>query len=84
MIVKKFELNTFLDLLKNQEVEAFLQRDRCCVSIDNYLLAAAFVFFKRANLTMEEFTVRNLWLALYLALYLAPLFIAPSNVSFLV
>ena len=67
MIAKKFELNTFLDLLKNQEVEAFLQRDRCCVSIDNFLLAAAFVFFKRANLTLEEFTVRNLWLALFLA-----------------
>ena len=66
MIVKKFEVNTFLDLLKNQEVEAFLQRDRCCVSIDNFLLAAAFVFFKRANLTLEEFTVKNLWLALYL------------------
>ena len=67
MIAKKFELNTFLDLLKNQEVEAFLQRDRCFVSIDNFLLAAAFVFFKRANLTLEEFTVRNLWLALFLA-----------------
>ena len=67
MIVKKFEVNTFLDLLKNQEVEAFLQRDRCCVSIDNFLLAAVFVFFKRANLTLEEFTVRNLWLALFLA-----------------
>ena len=67
MIAKKFELNTFLDLLKNQKVEAFLQRDRCCVSIDNFLLAAAFVFFKRANLTLEEFTVKNLWLALFLA-----------------
>ena len=37
------------------------------MSIDNFLLAAAFVFFKRANLTLEEFTVRNLWLALFLA-----------------
>ena len=68
MMVKKHELTVFLNLLSsNPEVEAFLKRDRCFVAIDNYILATAFVFFKRANLTLEEYTVRNLWLALYLA-----------------
>ena len=67
MPVKKHELTVFLGLLSSPGVEAFLQRDRCFVAIDNYILATAFVFFKRANLTPEEFTVRNLWLALYLA-----------------
>ena len=68
MIVKKQELTVFLNLLSsNPEMEAFLKRDRCFVAIDNYFLATAFVFFKRANLTLEEYTVRNLWLALYLA-----------------
>ena len=67
MAVKKHELVVFLSLLNRQEVQAFLQRDRCFVAIDNYILATAFVFFKRANLTLEEYTVRNLWLALYLA-----------------
>ena len=67
MVVKKHELKVFLALLSNPEVEAFLQRDRCYVAIDNYILATAFVFFKRANLTLEEFTVKNLWLAIYLA-----------------
>ena len=67
MVVKKHELTVFLNLLSSQEVQAFLQRDRCFVAIDNYILATAFVFFKRANLTLEEYTVKNLWLALYLA-----------------
>merc|ERR1719153_796702 len=67
MTVKRHELNVFLSLLNNQEVEAFMQRDRCFVAIDNYILATAFVYFKRANLVLEEYTVRNLWLALYLA-----------------
>jgi len=67
MVVKKHELIVFLNLLSSQEVQAFLQRDRCFVAIDNYILATAFVFFKRANLTLEEYTVKNLWLALYLA-----------------
>jgi len=66
MTANKHELNAFLSLLNSQEVAAFLQRDRCCVAIDNYILATAFVFFKRANLTLEEYTVRNIWLALYL------------------
>ena len=67
MMVKRHELKVFLDLLSNPEVEAFMQRDRCFVAIDNYILATAFVFFKRANLLLEEYTVKNLWLALYLA-----------------
>ena len=67
MTVKKHELVVFLGLLGSREVEEFLKRDRCFVAIDNYILAIAFVFFKRANLTLEEYTVRNLWVALYLA-----------------
>ena len=67
MTVKKHELVVFLGLLSSREVEEFLKRDRCFVAIDSYILAIAFVFFKRANLTLEEYTVRNLWVALYLA-----------------
>ena len=36
MTANKHELNAFLSLLNSQEVAAFLQRDRCCVAIDNY------------------------------------------------
>ena len=67
MTVKKHELVVFLGLLGSREVEEFLKRDRCFVAIYSYILAIAFVFFKRANLTLEEYAVRNLWVALYLA-----------------
>ena len=67
MMVKSHELKVFLELLSDPVVEAFLKRDRCFVAIDNYILAAAFVYFKRANMTLEEYTVRNFWLALSLA-----------------
>ena len=67
MMVKSHELKVFLELLSDPVVEAFLKRDRCFVAIDNYILTTAFVYFKRANMTLEEYTVRNFWLALYLA-----------------
>ena len=60
-------MHRFLELLSTPEVASLLERDRCYLATDRYLLATAFVYFKRARLALEEFTVDNFWLALYLA-----------------
>ena len=61
------QVHRFLRLLSTPEVASLLERDRCYLSTDRFLLATAFVYFKRAGLALEEFTVGNFWLALYLA-----------------
>ncbi|NXJ97364.1 SPDYA protein, partial [Corythaixoides concolor] len=50
------------DLIKD-----FLRMDRCYRIADKYLLAMTFVYFKRANFTLSEYTRHNFFLALYLA-----------------
>ena len=67
MVVHSEELRMFLDLLDSPEIKQLLDRDRCYLAADNYLLAAVFIYFKRAGLAAQEFSVRNFWLALYLA-----------------
>jgi speedy protein len=67
MTVHSSELRQFLSLLTKPEIEQMLQRDRCFVMADSFLLATVFVYFKRAGLEAAEFSVRNFWLALYLA-----------------
>ena len=67
MVVQGSELRDFLALLDTPQISMILKRDRCYAMADRYLLATVFVYFKRAELRVEEYTERNFWLALYLA-----------------
>ena len=67
MIVNKTEINQFVSVLRQGNIKLLLDKDRCCSYIDNYLLATVFVYFKRANLEMSEYTKENFWRCLYLA-----------------
>ncbi|NWX89976.1 SPDYA protein, partial [Nothoprocta pentlandii] len=48
-------------------IQDFLWMDCCCKIADKYLLAMTFVYFKRANFTINEHTRINFFVALYLA-----------------
>ena len=67
MIVSKTEINQFVSVLKLGNIKLLLDKDRCCSYVDNYLLATVFIYFKRANLKMSEYTEENFWRCLYLA-----------------
>ena len=45
-------------------VQEFLLIDICYRVSDNYLLAMVLAYFKRAHLTVEEFTKENFFIAL--------------------
>lgn len=65
--VKTSELRRYLNLLEMGIVSRFLERDSCYRISDKYLLAAAFVYFKRAGYPLEKYTPRNFFVSLYLA-----------------
>ena len=67
MTIYREELDTFFSLLVTSPIKQLLEKDRCYSHVDNYLLAMVFVYFKRAGLTLPEYTVDNFWLCLYLA-----------------
>ena len=67
MAIYREELDKFFTLLTTDSVRQLLEKDRCNNHVDNYLLAMVFVYFKRAGLSLVEFTVDNFWLCLYLA-----------------
>merc|ERR1719334_1673013 len=67
MFVFKEELSTFFGLLSCSSIRELLTRDSCYMLADNYLLAMVFVYFKRAQLSLDEYDEKNFWLALYLA-----------------
>ena len=67
MVVNKNEINKFVSILKKGNIGLLLDKDRCCNYIDNYLLATVFVYFKRADLELSEYTEENFWICLYLA-----------------
>ncbi|NXY91332.1 SPDYA protein, partial [Alcedo cyanopectus] len=50
-------------------IQDFLWMDCCCKIADkaSYLLAMTFIYFKRANFSLSEYTRLNFFLALYLA-----------------
>ncbi|XP_016041689.2 speedy protein C [Erinaceus europaeus] len=61
------ELQAFLSLLEHKLFQEFLSNDPCFQISDKYLLAMALVYFWRAKLQLSEYTLGNLFLALYLA-----------------
>uniref|UniRef100_A0A3Q3JY90 Uncharacterized protein n=1 Tax=Monopterus albus TaxID=43700 RepID=A0A3Q3JY90_MONAL len=48
-------------------IQEFLWMDCCCKMTHEYLLAMAFVYFKRARFTFAEYTRKIFFIALYLA-----------------
>uniref|UniRef100_A0A8D1F878 REJ domain-containing protein n=1 Tax=Sus scrofa TaxID=9823 RepID=A0A8D1F878_PIG len=61
------QLQAFLSLLEHSYLQDFLSKDPCFQISDKYLLAMVLVYFRRANLKLSEYTLSNLFLALYLA-----------------
>lgn len=67
LIVRTEEMKGFFKLTDDNVVHAFLRNDSCMRLADKYLLAMVFVYFKRANFTLSEYTRLNFFVALYLA-----------------
>lgn len=67
-IITGRDLAAFFKLLDNDHlIYDFLNYDACCKLADKYLLAMAFVYFKRAGLRSYEYNRLNFFIALYLA-----------------
>ncbi|XP_037373492.1 speedy protein C [Talpa occidentalis] len=64
---RHWELQVFLGLLEHSFLQEFLSKDPCFQISDKYLLAMVLVYFRRAHLELSEYTLSNLFLALYLA-----------------
>ncbi|XP_070777019.1 speedy protein A [Enoplosus armatus] len=67
IVIQRQEMASFFRLFDDDLIQDFLFMDCCCKMTDKYLLAMAFVYFKRARFTIVEYTRRNLFIALYLA-----------------
>ncbi|KAL8589850.1 hypothetical protein ACOMHN_020853 [Nucella lapillus] len=66
-VVKSKEMKMFFKLSEDEVISQFLCHDSCCRVADKYLLAMVFAYFKRANLSLWEYTRMNFFIALYLA-----------------
>ncbi|XP_043476943.1 speedy protein A-like [Leptopilina heterotoma] len=67
LIIKPWQIENFFKLIDEDLVE-FLKYDKCYRLADNYLIAMVFVYFIRADLPVDDYTVINFLIALYLAL----------------
>ncbi|NXH17659.1 SPDYA protein, partial [Bucco capensis] len=67
LVIKRWEMTAFFKLFDDDLIQDFLWMDYCCKIADKYLLAMTFVYFKRANFTVNEHTRINFFVALYLA-----------------
>ena len=67
MTIHREELDKFFSLIKEDTLKQLLDIDKCNNYVDNYLLAMVFVYFKRLELSLAEYSVDNFWLCLYLA-----------------
>uniref|UniRef100_A0A8V0Z9W4 Speedy/RINGO cell cycle regulator family member A n=2 Tax=Gallus gallus TaxID=9031 RepID=A0A8V0Z9W4_CHICK len=67
LVVQRQEMTAFFKLFDDDLIQDFLWMDCCCKIADKYLLAMTFVYFKRANFTVDEHTRLNFFVALYLA-----------------
>nr|XP_020444542.1 speedy protein A isoform X1 [Monopterus albus] len=61
------KLTTVLSFTDDDLIQEFLWMDCCCKMTHEYLLAMAFVYFKRARFTFAEYTRKIFFIALYLA-----------------
>ncbi|VDD75931.1 unnamed protein product [Mesocestoides corti] len=67
-IVNQEEIEEFLNLvLIDPVIRKFLKFDKCYLYADKYLLAMTFVYFKRCNFDLNEYTRTNFFCCLYLA-----------------
>lgn len=57
-------MTAFFKLFDDDLIQDFLWMDCCCKIADKYLLAMTFVYFKRANFTVDEHTRLNFFVAL--------------------
>lgn len=60
-------LHRFLYLIDNTDIAKCLKHDVCNRFSDKYLIAQTFVYFCRCSFSVEEFTINNFYLLLYLA-----------------
>ncbi|XP_068531967.1 speedy protein A [Anas acuta] len=67
LVIQRQEMTAFFKLFDDDVIQDFLWMDCCCKITDKYLLAMTFVYFKRANFTINEHTRINFFVALYLA-----------------
>ncbi|XP_026210915.1 speedy protein A isoform X2 [Anabas testudineus] len=67
IIIQRQEMASYFRLFDDDLIQDFLWMDSCCKITDKYLLAMAFVYFKRARFTIAEYTRKNFFTALYLA-----------------
>ncbi|KFO77410.1 Speedy protein A [Cuculus canorus] len=67
LVIQRQEMTAFFKLFDDDIIQDFLWMDSCCKIADKYLLAMTFVYFKRANFTINEHTRINFFVALYLA-----------------
>ncbi|NXT77075.1 SPDYA protein, partial [Zapornia atra] len=67
LVIQRQEMTAFFKLFDDDLIQDFLWMDCCCKIADKYLLAMTFVYFKRANFTINEYTRINFFVALYLA-----------------
>ncbi|NXL66452.1 SPDYA protein, partial [Chordeiles acutipennis] len=67
LVIQRQEMTAFFKLFDDDLIQDFLWMDCCCKIADKYLLAMTFVYFKRANFTINEHTRINFFAALYLA-----------------
>ncbi|XP_072313784.1 speedy protein A [Eucyclogobius newberryi] len=67
IIIQRQEMASYFKIFDDDFIQDFLWMDRCCKMTDKYLLAMAFVYFKRARFSLAEYTRKNFFMALYLA-----------------
>ncbi|KAK2826379.1 hypothetical protein Q5P01_020593 [Channa striata] len=65
IVINRQEMASYFRLFDNDDlIQDFLFMDSCCKIADKYLLAMAFVYFKRAHFTIAEYTRKNFFIAL--------------------
>ncbi|CAL9686199.1 unnamed protein product [Knipowitschia caucasica] len=67
ILIQRQEMASYFKLFEDDLIQDFLWMDCCCKMSDKYLLAMAFVYFKRACFSLSEYTRKNFFMALYLA-----------------
>ncbi|XP_053291408.1 speedy protein A [Pleuronectes platessa] len=67
IVIQSQEMASYFRLFDDDLIQDFLWTDCCRKLTDKYLLAMTFVYFKRARFTIDEYTRKNFFTALYLA-----------------
>ncbi|KAH8851036.1 Speedy protein 1-A [Schistosoma japonicum] len=65
-VVKETEMMAFFYLLEDATIKKFLAFDMCFKCADNFLIACVFAYFKRCNLSIQEYNIMNFFCCLYL------------------